>query len=75
MGQLSIRTVQRLKNGQTVRPALKIIRGSDENKWKNMTINYNPGADVEVCSLFSFLVGLLTLKNHIFNVYFVKWNI
>ena len=72
MGKLSIRTVQKLKNGQTSRPVLKDIRGSNENKWKSININYNPGADIEVCSLFSYLVGLLTLKNHSFNVYFVK---
>ena len=72
MGQLSIRTIQKLKNGQTSRPVLKDIRGINENKWKSININYNPDADIEVCSLFSFLVGLLTSKDHSLNVYFVK---
>ena len=72
MGQLSIRTIQKLKNGQMSRPVLKNIQGSNENKWKSLTVNYNPGADIEVCSLFSFLVSLLTLKNHNLNVYSFK---
>ena len=54
MGQLSIRTVQKLKNGQTIRFVLKDIRGSNKNMWKSININYNPGADIEVCSLFHF---------------------